>query len=133
MGIVRLGFFDDFKSNDTLLLEGDQEGLNQLLEAIASLAAKKVNSVEIDRLPSVKSHRGVKLLALVSGQEQGIVKTSTSFQWICSPGGWEGIAEKVVALSENGAGHQYFGTPQDKVIVMVSLGEYGAAWWEKHG
>lgn len=133
MGIVRIGFFEDFKSEDILLLEGDQEGLHQLSEVIRSLISGKVDSVEIDKIPFVEVHKNIRLLFQTTQEEQRIIHGNYSFRWDCTPEEWEDVADKITALMENNTGHQYFETPQDDVIIMVSLGEYGPTWWEKHG
>lgn len=133
MGIIRIGFFEDFKSEDTLLLEGDQEGLHQLLEVIRALISGEDDSVAIEILPFVEVHHGVRLLAQRTQKKQKIIQEKDSFRWLCTPEEWEVVADKITVLIESNTGHQYFETPQDEVIVIVSLGEYGPAWWEKHG
>jgi len=116
-----------------LLLEEDKEGLHQLLEVIRALTSGKDESVAIEILPFVEVHHGVRLLAETTQREQRIIQEKNSFRWVCTPEEWEGVADKITVLIEINTGHQYFETSQDEVIVMVSLGEYGRAWWEKHG
>jgi hypothetical protein len=38
-----------------------------------------------------------------------------------------------LAVMESGAGHQYLEGPRDEVQIMASIGEYGDAWWRRHG
>ena len=63
MAAVHLGYFENFKSSDTLLVEGDTEGLRHLAEVLRSLEKGSADIVEIDALPFVQSRHGVRLTA----------------------------------------------------------------------
>jgi hypothetical protein len=56
---VRLGYFEDFKANDTLLLDGDPAGLRKLVGQFRALAAGAVDSIAIHSLPFVETHHGL--------------------------------------------------------------------------
>ena len=58
---VDLGYFQNFKSSDTLLMEGDADGLRNLARVLRSLESGSAAVVEIDGLPFVWSHHGVRL------------------------------------------------------------------------
>jgi hypothetical protein len=36
-------------------------------------------------------------------------------------------------LIQSEKGHQYLDAEEDEIVVQVSKGEYGDAWWHMHG
>jgi hypothetical protein len=131
---VRLGYFEDFKSNNTLLLDGDQTGLKQLVEQLRALAAGAVESIAIHSLPFVETHHGVQLVAQGTTDDIGTLQRGPAdFQWQRSRSGWEDVTDKVQAVIQGGRCHHYLDAPHDTVTVMVSSGEYDAHWWSNHG
>jgi len=71
VGLVRLGYFEGFKSGNTLLLDGDREGLQQLDETLQQLASGGVEAVAIHSLPFVEAHHGVRLVSRVAPRDTG--------------------------------------------------------------
>ena len=59
---IHIGFFRDFKSNDTLLIEGDSSGLRQLADVFHHLA-EGGGSTAIHELPFVEAHHGIRVVA----------------------------------------------------------------------
>src|SRR5262245_27161421 len=145
---VDLGYFEDFKSSDTLLIECDAEGLRLLAGVFRSLQSGASDGLKIEMLPFVQAHDGVCLTARRSCRERvaRIEGPSSEFLWEATEAGWEDAADKVEALLEHEQGHQYLqvddgrarrGPPpnhsQLPLIVQVSRGEYGSDWWLRHG
>jgi hypothetical protein len=145
-GTLRIGFFPDFKGQDTLLLSGDGEALTSLGEAFRSLAAVGAGRLRLDGLPFVEAHGRVVILAEQSPRSSGLRYVTNfpyaeapgpplGFLWRLSKEDWEDVAERVAALQRAGSGHQYLdylGVLGDSQV-MESLNEYGAAWWQRHG
>ncbi len=71
MTSVRIGYFEDFKSSDTLLLEAEAEGLRALAETFRSLAAGTLDRLALHELPFVQVHHGVQLIATRSNHDRG--------------------------------------------------------------
>jgi hypothetical protein len=132
---VRIGYFQDFKSSDTLLLEADADGLRALAETFRSLAAGTLNRLALHGLPFVEVHHGVQLTATRSNRDRGTRHTDggTAFLWERDATGWEDAAEKLDVLTQCEAGHHYLDADGDQVVVEVSKGEYGDDWWHTHG
>jgi len=133
---VHLGYFDDFKSSDTLLVDGDAEGLRQLAEILRSLESGSAEIVQIDTLPFVQSHNGVRLSARRSRRDvvtRMAPSSTTEFTWERTTAGWHDAAAKVEALLGLDEGHQYLESAGDQVVVEVSKGEYGSEWLRRHG
>lgn len=130
---VHLGYFEDFKSDNTLLLEGDVEGLEHLEQALRSLAIGEVKSLAIHALEFVEAHQGVQLFAYLSARDLGISRNESGFQWPRTSEGWEETADKIAAVKDDGHGHHYLDATKDEFTVMVSSGEYGSQWWAQNG
>jgi len=136
MSKVRLGYFADFKSNDTLLMEADTEGLQSLAALFRSLAVGTRDSLALHDLPLFEIHHGVQLTAACGGHDRGTRRfgTANSFLWERTALGWEDVADKLDSqVQAERACHHYLDAEKDEVVVQVSKGEYGDKWWLEHG
>jgi len=129
---VHIGFFRDFKSSDTVLIEGDSNGLRLLADTFRRLA-KNVGPVAIHELPFVEVHHGIRIVATVSKRDDGASIHGLDVSWERSTDGWQDAADKLDALEMATAGHQYLDASSDQVTVEVSIGEYGDSWWTQNG
>ena len=71
MTSVHIGYFEAFKSSNTLILEGDADGLRALAETFRSLAAGTLDGVALHELPFMKVHHGVQVVATRSTHDRG--------------------------------------------------------------
>ncbi len=135
MTSVRIGYFEDFKSSDTLLLEADAEGLRALAETFRSLAAGTLDRLALHELPFVQVHHGVQLIATRSNHDRGTRRSDAgnAFLWERDADGWQDAAEKLDVLTQCDGGHHYLDADDDQVVVEISRGEYGDDWWHTHG
>src|SRR6266704_3929942 len=74
---VDLGYFDNFKSAGTLLIEADDEGLQHLGASLRSLQQGSVGSLAIEALPCVTAHHGVRLTA-ARGFRESVTRCGTA-------------------------------------------------------
>jgi hypothetical protein len=126
---VRLGYFADFKGgDDTLLLDGDVEGLGDLARTLSVLATGERNSLSVHSLPFVSAENQIELFAHRSDRDLGVSKTPDGFLWRRSSEGWAAAVELILAVKDQGRCHQYLDASSDDVTVMVSSGEYGEPW-----
>jgi len=132
---VHLGYFKNFKARDTLLVEGDAEGLRNLAAVLRSLQCGSPEIVAVDALPFVQSHHGVRLTAKRSQSDRvaRMAPSSVDFTWERTEAGWRAATDKVEELLDRDAGHQYLDRAGDQVVVEISKGEYGSGWWQDHG
>jgi hypothetical protein len=129
---IRIGFFEDFKGADTLLLDVDQEGLKALI-AWLQTAASSGRRIAISHCPDALVQSGLQIDLSRGPNDRGLVRTAgTEFVWQRSEEGWAEVIDKLAAM-ESGACHQYLEGPTDDVRVMASIGEYGESWWHGHG
>lgn len=135
MSRVDLGYFENFKSSDTLLMEGDTDGLRNLAQVLRSLHNGSAAVVEVDALPFVQSHHGVRLTAKRSRRDlvTRAEDASNSFTWERTEAGWQDVADKLEVLVGCREGHHYFDAAHEQVMVEVAKGEYGNNWWSRHG
>ena len=135
MTSVHIGYFEGFKSSNTLLLEGDADGLRALAETFRSLAAGTLDGVALHELPFMKVHHGVHVVATRSTHDRGTRRADAEnvFRWERTEEGWRDSAEKADVLTRSAQGHHYLDADDDQVVVEVSRGEYGDGWWQTHG
>lgn len=131
---LHLGYFENFNGADTILLCGDEEGLQRLADLLRPLEDATANPANLRFLSFVQVHGGVSLIAYPVDRELGIRRLGTSsFTWHHSEEGWLESAEKIEAVARCKGGHCCLGeTPVGDAVVMVSKGEYDEAWWERH-
>lgn len=132
MGSIRVGFFEDFKGADTLLIDVDADGLRGLVAWLREVMSSD-RKVLLSACPGVTLQAGLRVEAFRSRDDAGLSRTAPrAFVWQRSEDGWTDIVELLTPL-EAGAGHQYLDGPRDDVQVMASIGEYGDDWWNRHG
>jgi hypothetical protein len=129
---VHIGFFRDFNSSDTVLIDGDSSGLRLLADTFRSLA-NSVGSVAIDELPFVEVHHGIRIAATVGERDNGASINGLDVSWERSADGWQDAADKLDVLETAAAGHQYLDASSDRVTVRASIGEYSDSWWTQNG
>lgn len=130
MPVLRIGFFEKFKLNDSLLLEGDAESIQTLSTLLRTVASSK-QPIQLDQCQGVVAYGGVRVTADFSSEDFGLVATSRrSFSWRRSAEGWADVVDKLASVcSSDHPCHQYLDGPSDDVQAIVSLEEYGEAWW----
>jgi len=128
---VHIGFFRDFKSADTVLIDGDSRGLHLHADALRGIAADG-RPTAIHELPFVEIHHGIRIFARRTEHDAGESISGVDVTWRRSASGWEEAAERVEILASVTAGHQYLDA-LDGVCVMASIGEYGEQWWIENG
>ena len=129
---LRLGFFEDFKFGDSVLLEGSAGDIEQLAARLGTFATSQEDSLAIHSLASVAPNHPTQLF--VSRSTHGSSTRGTSqFSWLCSPEELPTILGKLQPLVMSGSGHQYFDLIRSSAQLIVSVGEYGPSWWQAHG
>ncbi len=125
---MRLGYFEGFKGRDTLLIDGDVEGLSELIQTLNVLVLAQQDVVLLHSLPFVSAANLVEVSAHWAQRDSGVSKIDDAFQWRRSSAGWAEVVEQILGVKKQGRCHQYLDAPSDEVTVMVSSGEYGEPW-----
>ena len=132
MPFIRVGFFEDFKGEATLLLDVDREGLNALVAWLRT-ATSSDQTTSISSCPGCVVQAGLAVDLLRGVVDAGLLRASeTEFMWHRSAKGWAEVIGKLVGM-QTGVCHQYLNGPRDEVQIMASIGEYGDAWWQRYG
>jgi hypothetical protein len=128
LGFIRVGFFEDFKGADTLLIGVDHEGLRDLLTWLREVTSSG-RKAWLNECPGVSLRSGLRVELVRAPNDGGLLKmAATEFVWRRSEEGWLEIIAKLEVM-EAGACHQYLDGPRDDVQPMASIGEYGDEWW----
>lgn len=131
-----MGYFENFKSANTILVSGDEEGLQRLAGVLRRLEDTNAQPVELHLLPFAEVHGDVELTARPVDRELGVRRSgmASRFDWHHSAEGWLESAEKIEVVAGGSGGHCYLGaTPAGDAVVVVSKDEYDEAWWERQG
>lgn len=131
MAIVRIGLFDDAEAGETLLLDGDEDGLRELARVMETLARGKTDALQMHTLSFVEVREDMQLVALPCADNLGIVPTETNaLEWRLTRSGWDEASETVCVVSRKPPRHRYLNATGDAVAILVSSGEYGQSWWD---
>jgi hypothetical protein len=100
VAFIRVGFFDDFKGANTLLLDVDREGLHTLI-AWLQTATSSDRRTPIGSCPGCIVQAGVAVDLLRAVNDTGLVRAAgTEFVWQRSEEGWaESIRDHRRAVS----------------------------------
>ena len=131
MGIIRVGYFDDFKGAPTLLIEVDDEGVGALISLLTPLERSDV-SVALGQCPGLLLYGGLSVVADSAGESDAVVALNDRhFVWRHSRAAWAEVIESLRAMRGAGPCHQFAGS-LGAVDVVVAQGEYGESWWQTH-
>ncbi len=133
---VRIGYLENFKGADTILVSGDEEGLQRLADILRSLEDANAEPVGLHLLQIAQARGGVELTAYPVDRELGVrrIGPASCFDWHHSEKGWIESAEKIGVVAQGSGCHCYLGaTAASDAVVMVSKGEYDDVWWERQG
>ena len=133
---LRIGYFEGFKRANTILVCGDEDGLQRLADRLRPLEDPNAEAVNLHLLPFVQVYGGISLTAYPVDRGLGVrrICSASCFAWhYCEEGSLES-AEKIEAVARGSGGHCYLGeAPAGDAVVMVSKGECDENWWERHG
>ena len=131
---IRVGFFQNFKGEDSILISADIHGLLELESTFIKLSEKGISFMLTDSKLVDKEHRLIIKLNSINSDE-GCRKLNERYEWNMTPKKWNEFREKATILYRNGAnGHQYLdSSPEVKndLQVVLSLNEYDKDFWEK--
>ena len=116
-----LGFFEQFKGADTVLLSTNQGELLEMAERLERFASSRVLFLEIEAVP-ISGHEA----HLVAVRESHAPANQRQFHWLCGPRDIPEILEKLRHLAKSTRGHQYFDLLGTNAQLLVSVGEYRA-------
>ena len=133
---IRIGHYEDFKGEDSILISADTEGLLELEEVFLKLS-HGLSSFDFSNLKLLDKTFQIKLSAFNDTKNFGLRKTSPDgYEWKATSEKWNEFREKLTAIYRNGnSGHQYLDidpTDNKDLQVVFSWDEYPLTFWKKH-
>jgi hypothetical protein len=142
---IRIGFYNDFKDYDTLLISADSIALLEIEKAFEQLS-QGLPEFDFSTLSALDNQFRVELKAYVDTENHGMVKIERNrFEWRLTPFIWNQFKEMtaVLRISERAA-HQYLDFESnyfnkeenfiyyDSLQVILAKGEYPLSFWVGH-
>ena len=132
---IRIGFFENFKGENSILISVDIYGLLELEEIFLKLS-HDLTSFDFKDLKFLDKKFKIGLHALNEQENIGLVKISSeNFEWKVTKEKWGEFREKTTALYRLGTeGHQYLGsdsTDNQDLQVVLSFNEYDKKFWKQ--
>lgn len=119
--MAEIGFFEDFKGADTVLLSISAAQAQALADQLRRFATSDQLSMRI--VANVIPAHEVQLVAI---REARAAQDDGGFHWLCGPAEVRGISSKLESLANSAHGaHHYFELLGTEVRLLVSIGEYG--------
>jgi hypothetical protein len=127
---LRVGYFENFGGDDTLLFAGDAVGLRRMTQVFRELSGVLDSPTDVACLAGVTVCGDIRIILERSSNDEGLrSRGAGQYAWRRTPDGWIDLAAKLALLAETSAGHQYLDGPGDDVQVVAAIGEYEEDWW----
>jgi hypothetical protein len=124
---MRLGYFPGFNGGDAVLISCDPGDI-ATLRSLLRRASKSDAPVSVHEHGTVSAAHPVELIAARTGV---LVRPGDRrFTWRVDST-YPNVDGLLEGLQPAAAGHQYFGLDRTTAVLMVSVGEYDANWWEE--
>jgi hypothetical protein len=124
--MLRIGRFTKFKGQDTALLSGDADDIASLTKQLAMVVGGSLDALLVHDLAQVSPTCELELIAARS--IPGPIKKDRHY-WRCDAA----LLDNLSSLTTVSSGHQYFDIAGSEAVLLVSVGEYDADWWQKNG
>jgi hypothetical protein len=121
---LRSAYFKDWKWNSTLLLWGDDAGMNELRDFLKGVG-RSSNAISLNAFCEAVDGRAITVQLVKDRSETGMRFANDRLEWRLQPELALEFAEKVDVLSSK-VGHQYLDAYNHGIAVEVSAGEYPA-------
>jgi hypothetical protein len=124
---MRLGYCNQFKGADTVLLSCDPVEVSPLRQVLASVMAREV-PFAIHDLAVVSARHPARLVLCPAAARFRAV--GGEFIWRLNHVEFAAVDSKLEALEHVSAAHQCFDLGDSDVRLMFSVREYDEQWWD---
>jgi len=133
---IRIGLFEGFKGEDSILISADICGLRELEDVFLRLS-NGAGSYDFSALSLLDVKYRIELVALNEESNVGLKRAADGkYEWRLSNEKWGEFREKIVALYGLGvSGHQYLDSDSnanDDFQVVCSWNEYSEDFWMQY-
>lgn len=125
---LHLGYFENFKGADIVLLTCDPVEVTPLRGVLADVMAKGIPFAIHDL--AVVSARNPACLVLCPAAAP-FRRVDGGFIWRLNHVEFATVDSRLEVLAHVRAAHQYFDLDGSNVRLMVSVNEYGEGWWNR--
>jgi hypothetical protein len=126
--VLRLDFFPEFKGIDAVLLSADSDGIRAILDALSHAIATPSEELPLHDIAHVAQRQPARLFLTTTRPAPNVV-TSNTYYWVVSENEALTVSGLLEPLASITAGHQFFALVPPAASLIVSVGEYNAAWW----
>lgn len=137
-GHIRIGLFNDFEGEDTILISADINGLIELEDTFSRLASGQ-NIIEFSELKFLDKKYKINIKAFNDIEDLGLTKIKNEiYEWRLTRGKWNEFREKLTSMYRLGNGGQHYLDSDCKlnndyqVIFSWNEGSYNAEFWKKY-
>lgn len=133
---IRIGHFEDFKGEDSILISADVYGLIELEEVFLKLS-NGLENYDFSKLKLLDKIHRIDLNAFTEKINIGLNKTEEGkYEWRLCKEKWDEFREKINTLYRlDKEGHHYLDSDSeanDDFQVILSLNEYPKGFWERY-
>jgi hypothetical protein len=126
---IRLGYFEDFKGSNMLLIALDREDV-AILRRELTMAATQEEPHPLHQIALVAQQHPARLF--VCAGSIPFQSGGRDFVWRLNAPEHADADSKLGVLENGSSGHQYFNL-EGSAPLIVSVGEYDADWWARVG
>jgi hypothetical protein len=125
---LHLGYFEDFKGADTVLLSCDPVEVLPLRGVLADVMAKGVPFAIHDLAIVSVRHPARLVLCPAAAPSRGV---GAGFIWRLNHVEFATTDSRLEVLEQGRAAHVYFDLDGSDVQLMISVSEYDESWWDR--
>ena len=131
---LRLGYFADFLSRNTLLVSGDEQELMRLSNVLREFAIGTNRRLLLGTVYVAETRLRRELWAELAEKPTNALTTPDAgvWSWRRTAEGWKDAADLIDGIAGAASPCHQFLDDDGNSMVMVSKGEYGDSWWSAH-
>ena len=132
---IRIGFFENFKGENSILISVDIHGLLEL-EKIFLKLSQNLTDFDFDKLKLLDNKYRINFKAFPDNENIGLLETThETYEWRVTKEKWGEFREKLTSMYRIGNGGHHYLDSDSKVNndlqVILSWDEYDIDFWNK--
>ena len=132
---IRIGFFENFKGENSILISVDIHGLLELEKVFRKLS-KNLTYFNFDKLKLLDNKYRINFKSFSDNENIGLLKTSNeNYEWRVTNEKWGEFRKKLTSMYRLGSsGHHYMdidSKANNDLQVILSWDEYDIDFWDK--
>lgn len=133
---IRIGYFDNFRGEDSILISADIYGLLEL-EKLFEKLSNNSSCVNLKELKYIDKNFCLDIIAFCDEENSGLIEIIPNYyEWRVSKEKWSDFRMKTTAIYRDSViGRNYLDSNSNEnkdLQVVISLGEYSFDFWKKY-